>query len=329
MRTTTLPGTDLTTTRLGFGSAALMARLGRRESVRLLELAYDSGIGHFDTARAYGYGEAESAVGEFLSRHRDGVTVTTKLGMVPPRRSRGLRAAKALARLAARRTPALRRRLRERAHAMVQAGRFQPAEARASLETSLGELGLESVDILLLHECAPEDLHTEGLLELMEDLVREGKVRHFGIGTDVESTRRILAEQAGFGRIVQLRHNALEPALEELPALAGRALITHSAMRVLVARLLEATGDPARRRRWSGELGVDCSRRDVLGGLLMGYSLQSNSQGVVLFSSTDEGRIRSNAALVEGGEYSADQIRRFAALVREEIPTPSKAGAAA
>ena len=43
-----------------------MARLGRRESVRLLEVAYDSGITHFDTARSYGYGEAESAVGEFL-----------------------------------------------------------------------------------------------------------------------------------------------------------------------------------------------------------------------------------------------------------------------
>ena len=192
MRTITLPGTDLTTTRLGFGTAALMARLGRRESVRLLELAHESGIGHFDTARAYGYGEAESALGDFLSRHRDRVTVTTKLGMVPPRRSRGLRAAKAVARVAASRTPALRKRLRERAHSMVRSGRFEAAEARTSLETSLSELRIDCVDILLLHECSPEDLQDE-LFELLEALVAEGKIRYFGIGTDADSTRTILA----------------------------------------------------------------------------------------------------------------------------------------
>ena len=66
MRAVALPGTELAPSRLAFGSAPLMARLGRRESVRLLEVAHDSGITHFDTARSYGYGEAESAVGDFL-----------------------------------------------------------------------------------------------------------------------------------------------------------------------------------------------------------------------------------------------------------------------
>jgi aryl-alcohol dehydrogenase-like predicted oxidoreductase len=54
MRAVALPGTDLRPSRLGFGSAALMARLGRRESIRLLEVAHEAGITHFDTARAYG-----------------------------------------------------------------------------------------------------------------------------------------------------------------------------------------------------------------------------------------------------------------------------------
>ena len=112
MRTVRLPGTDLTPSRLGFGTSLLMARLGRRESVRLLEVAHESGITHFDTARAYGYGEAESAVGDFLAGRRDAVTVTTKVGLLPPRNSRGLRAAKAVARAAVSRAPALRARLR-------------------------------------------------------------------------------------------------------------------------------------------------------------------------------------------------------------------------
>ena len=329
MRTTTLPGTELTTTRLGFGTAALMARLGRRESVRLLEQAHDSGIGHFDTARAYGYGEAESALGEFLSCHRDGVTVTTKLGMVPPRRSPGLRAAKAVARVVAASTPALRARLRQRAQTAVQSGRFSPDEARASLETSLRELRLECVDILLLHECRPADLETAGLLELLQTLVREGKVRHFGIATDADSTRVILAEKPEFAPIVQLAHNPLELTLAELPALGGRPTITHSAMRVLVARLADAMSDAGLRRSWSDELGVDCSRRDVLGSLLVSYGLESNPGGVVLFSSTDPARIRSNAALVDGPGFSSGQARRFAELAREAVRPPMQARATA
>ncbi len=327
MRKITLPGTDLTTTRLGFGTAALMARLGRRESVRLLELAHESGIGHFDTARAYGYGEAESALGDFLSAPSGWHDHYHEAGYGPAAPVPRLRAAKAVARVAASRTPALRKRLRERAHSMVRSGRFAAPEARASLETSLSEMRIDCVDILLMHECSPEDLQDE-LLELLEALVREGKIRYFGIATDIGSTRTIMAERPQFARIVQVRNNALEPVLQQLP-LDGRATITHAAMRVLVARLMDALNDPGLRHRWSDELGLDCSSREIVGKLLMAWSLHSNDGGVVLFSSTDEGRIRSNAALVEGHDLSADRIDTFAGLAREAISTPLEAQASA
>ena len=47
------------TTRLGYGCSSIMGALGRRQSLRLLEAAYDAGIRHFDVAPMYGYGEAE------------------------------------------------------------------------------------------------------------------------------------------------------------------------------------------------------------------------------------------------------------------------------
>ena len=275
MRTVVLPGTGLTPSRLAFGCAALMARLTLRESVRLLEVAHDSGITHFDTARSYGYGEAESALGEFLSRHRDAVTVTTKLGIVPPRRSRTLQAAKPLARAIATRAPALRPLLRRRAAAMGQAGRFSPAEARSSLDTSLRELGVDRVDILLLHECRPDDLRSAGLLDFLEGAVREGKVGSFGVATDCESTRVILAERPRYARVVQLAHSAVDPELERLPALADTALITHSAIGPALRPLAELMRDPGRRERWSHALDVDCARPAVLGRLLLAYALQS------------------------------------------------------
>jgi D-threo-aldose 1-dehydrogenase len=319
MHTVALPGTDLVPSRLAFGSALLMGRLGRRRSVRLLEVAHESGITHFDTARSYGYGEAESAVGTFLTRHRDGVTVTTKLGMAPPRGAGGLRFAKGLVRAASQHAPGLRRVARRGAQRLSQTGCFDPGAARSSLETSLRELRTDAVDILLLHECTPADLQTEGLLDFLEGTVREGKVRSFGVGTDSESTRVILSERPEFARVVQVAHNAVDPTLERLPALAGRAVITHSAVGPALGRLTEALRDAGRSRRWSEALGLDCANGQVLGRLLLAYALQSNQDGVVLFASANEQRIRSNAALVERSEFLPEQIRAFARLAREAV----------
>jgi len=319
MKNVPLPGTDLTPSRLGFGSALLMVRLGRRESLRLLEVAHDSGITHFDTARSYGHGEAETALGEFLSRHRDRVTVATKLGIVPPRRSRPLHTAKALARAVANRAPAVRPVLRRGAQSLVQTGRFHPSEARNSLETSLRELGTDAVDILLLHECRPEDLQTEGLLDFLEGSVREGKVRNFGVATDARSTGVILNERPEFARVAQFSHNAVDRTFEQLPGLADTAVITHSAVRTPLGRLTELMRDRERCDRWSQALGLDCARAEVLGGLLLAYALDSNAHGVVLFASTNEARIRSNAALVDGKEFSHKQVRDFARLVRKSV----------
>jgi D-threo-aldose 1-dehydrogenase len=315
MRTVALPGTDLRASRLGFGSAALMARLGRRESVRLLEVAHEAGITHFDTARAYGYGEAEAALGEFLGRRRDAVTVTTKLGIVPPRPSRGLQAAKGAARTAVRRLPALRPLLRRGARSMGQTGAFEPAAARASLETSLRELGTESVDFLLLHECRAEDLRPE-LLAFLEAAVREGKVRRFGVATDRGSTEAILRDRPEFAGAIQLRQTVVDPPP---PAPAGVPVFSHSAIAPLLGPLVDALRDPGLRARWSEQLGVDCGDADVLARLLLAGALRANPAGVVLFSSTDAGRIRANAKVAAGDEPSPDQVDRFAELARDRL----------
>jgi D-threo-aldose 1-dehydrogenase len=314
MRRVALAGTDLTASPLGFGSAALMARLGRRESVRLLEVAHGSGVTHFDTARAYGYGEAESAVGDFLSRHRDAVTVTTKLGIVPPNASRAMRGAKATARAAARIVPGVRPLLRKRAQSMGHTGAFTPEAARASLEMSLRELRIETVDILLLHECRPHDVRTDGLLEFLEQAVKEGKVRYFGVATDRESTAAILVDRPEIARVAQVRQTVAD---DPFPAPPGVAILTHSAVAPLLRPLAEALRDEGRRRRWSDELGFDCAGPEALGRLLLASALHANPHGVVLFSSTNEQRIRSNAELGERDAFTTDQLRTFARLARE------------
>src|SRR5882757_1313079 len=87
MQTIPLADTNRQTTRLGFGCGSLMGATNRRDSLKLLETAYEAGIRHFDVAPMYGYGEAETCLGEFLQHHRGQITVTTKYGIAPPKTS--------------------------------------------------------------------------------------------------------------------------------------------------------------------------------------------------------------------------------------------------
>jgi hypothetical protein len=91
-----LSTTGRTTTRLGYGCSSLMGAMGRKESIAMLEAAFEAGLRHFDVAPMYGFGQAESCVGEFLSRHKAEVTVTTKYGISAPKRQ-GLLSGTALA----------------------------------------------------------------------------------------------------------------------------------------------------------------------------------------------------------------------------------------
>ncbi len=267
-----VPGTDISLSRLGFGLAPLGGRVGRAESLRLLERAFDAGITHFDTARSYGYGQAESVLGDFLERHRDEVTVTTKLGIAPPPDSSGFRAAKSLARAVTRVAPGARRLLRRGGQRMVSGGRFSAVEARESLETSLRELRVDRVDLLLLHECSPEDLHSEELIEFLDEAVREGKVGRYGVATDAASTAVILRDAPGCAGVVQLANSAVAPNLEELEVPPESVVITHTPL--------------------AGLAGERAS-------LMLAYALWSNPNGAVLFGSTDERHIEANVAVAE------------------------------
>jgi aryl-alcohol dehydrogenase-like predicted oxidoreductase len=282
-----VPGTDVRLPSYGYGCAALMARTTRAESVRLLEAAFDAGVTHFDVARSYGYGEAESAVGDLLARHRDAVTVTTKLGIAPPRRTAGLRAARTVARRLAAGSARLRPLLRAGASRMVSSGRFSVEEARASVERSLRELRTDAVDVLLLHDCEPGELHDD-LLEFLHGLVQAGDVRAFGVATGRDAAREIVADRPAFAPLVQVP----DPLLGPPPVGLGPAVVTHSVLAQGHGRVRESLG------RASIAVDVDVSDPAQLGRLLLALALRRNGNGTVLWSSRDVAHIRANAGLL-------------------------------
>lgn len=318
MRRVTLRGTDVTTSVLGYGCGGLMARMDRPTSVRCLELAFDAGVTHFDVARMYGYGEAESALGDFLAGRRDQVTVTTKLGIAPPRASAALSAAKAIARRGLALVPALRGAARRRAAQLHEGGRFGVADARESLETSLRELRTDHVDLLLLHECSPEDVDQDELLGFLTSCVDSGTVRQFGIATDPVAARRILDEAPDYAPVVQMHNSVLSPAADAIGDLARRPVISHSVLfDALDPVHAHVTASDERRHGWSDAVGADCADRAVLAGLMLAAASWAGDAAIALFSSRSEGHIRANVERSESA--TPEQVSRFLDLVAHEL----------
>ena len=171
---------------LGFGCAPMLGRVGRKASLAALGAAYDAGVSFFDTARSYGYGEAEGLLGEFLRGRREQVVVSTKFGIVPVRVGVMQRAMKPVARAVLRVAPGVRGVMRGRLEAQSSGGHFSVAALHESLEASLRALRTEYVDLLWMHEPAGSVLQQEELLDALEGLVVQGKVRRFGVSGEAE-----------------------------------------------------------------------------------------------------------------------------------------------
>lgn len=318
MRRVTLAGSGTTTSALGFGCAALGGKTGRRGSLRLLDAAFDAGITHFDVARMYGYGQAEAVLAEFLRRRRGEVTVTTKLGIDPPPSSGALAVARSAARQVVRVAPSLRRVARRGAQQMVATARFDVADARASLETSLRELGAERVDVLLLHECRPDDV-TDELVAFLEARVADGTVGALGTATDPAPAAQILRAQPDFGLVVQIPNSLTVPGLSRLPNVGARSLITHSALGGGLAEIERHLDSSTQtRERWSQAVDADLGDPRALGELMLAWAVLANPDGIVLFSSRDPARIAANARL-SAPEPRREGAARLAELVREEL----------
>ncbi len=286
------------TTRLGYGCSSIMGALGRRDSLRLLEAAYDAGIRHFDVAPMYGYGEAESCLGELVARHRD-ITITTKYGIAPPKRGGLLRSARRAAGPVLQRIPSLKRRLARAAGAVAapaEKSHFSAAEARVSLDNSLRALRTDFLDIWLLHEAEATDLTDDGLLDFVQQAVAEKKIGSFGVGSESAKLPALLRERSAYCGVVQHEWSVLQPA--EQPAAAfhihHRALTDH--LHTLHANLIS---DGERLRRWSDATGVDLVRREHLAALMLKAALVLHPGTILLVSSKSPAHIRENVRVAE------------------------------
>jgi len=301
---------------LGFGSGALLSkRRSRREALKLLETALDCGITYFDTARMYGSGRAEGILGELSARNRDHLILASKAGILPQSRSLFVRAMGRGVRFLHNAVPQSKRHVPVPAAYTPRFGFFGLADIRKSVETSLKELRTDYLDILLLHECTASNFENPALLDYLNDLKREGKIRAFGIATGIEETTAILGKHKGLSDVVQIPSAIWNMNIGKLPMDCG-LVITHSSLtgrfNVLLDRLSQ---DESMAAEWHSMTHVDPRDATSLARLLLAHALKSNPNGIVVFFSSSPENIVANVNCLKNRTIDEAQIEGLNALL--------------
>jgi aryl-alcohol dehydrogenase-like predicted oxidoreductase len=181
---------------LGFGCMGMSYGYGpagdRAEMISLVRSAVERGVSLFDTAEAYGPFTNEELVGEALAPFRGQVVIATKFGFKfgPKGEQTGLDS--------------------------------RPAHIREVAEASLKRLKIEAIDLFYQHRVDP-DVPIEDVAGAVRDLIREGKVKHFGLSeAGVQTIRRahavqpVTALQSEYSVWWRRPEEEVLPALEEL-----------------------------------------------------------------------------------------------------------------
>jgi len=172
---------SVTLSKLGFGCASVMGKVGRTESLRAMSEAFELGVTHFDVARSYGFGRAESVLGQFIKGKRDQVTVTTKFGVVPPNLSLSKQLAIPTVRFLTQIFPQIKNKLKKKSGELLATRCFDVEYARKCLDESLTQLKTDYIDIYMLHEPHLTFLDNEDELhDFLESAISVGKIKSWG-----------------------------------------------------------------------------------------------------------------------------------------------------
>jgi len=190
-------GRDLEVSAVGLGCMGMSQSYGpnpgdRQQMIALIRSAVDCGVTFFDTAEVYGPYHNEKLVGEALAPVRDQVLVATKFGF----------------------------RFDDAGHQVGLVSRSEHITAAA--DGSLRRLGVEAIDLYYQHRVNP-DMRIEDVAGTVAELIKAGKVRHFGLSEAAAGTIRrahavqpVTAVQSEYSLWWRRPEEQVLPALAEL-----------------------------------------------------------------------------------------------------------------
>lgn len=194
MQKRTLGNNGLEVSALGLGCMGLSFGYGqpteKNEAVKLLRSAYEQGITFFDTAEAYGPYANEELLGEALAPFRNDIVIATKFGFKDGKPDLGMDS--------------------------------RPETIKAVAEAALKRLKTDYIDLFYQHRVDP-NVPIEEVAGAVKELIKEGKVKHFGLseaGTDTirkaHAVQPVTALQSEYSMFFREPEKEIIPTLEEL-----------------------------------------------------------------------------------------------------------------
>src|SRR5688572_8642165 len=174
---------------IGAGCMSISANYGppadRGQGIKVIREAYEKGVTFFDTAEVYGPFTNEELVGEALAPFRDKVVIASKFGFD------------------------------------LEAGGLnsRPEHIKKVVEASLKRLRTDRIDLYYQHRVDP-NVPIEDVAGAVRDLIKEGKVLHFGLSeASAKTIRRAHAVQPVAA--VQTEYSLMERNVERNGVLAA------------------------------------------------------------------------------------------------------------
>ena len=199
---------NLEVSAIGLGCMGMSFSYGvlpeKKEMVSMLQAAVERGVTFFDTAEVYGPFTNEALLGEALSALRDKVVIATKFGFDLIANPKGIAGGPKL--------------------------NSKPAHIKQVAEASLKRLKTDHIDLFYQHRVDP-NVPIEDVAGAVKDLIKEGKVRHFGLSeAGVQTIRRAHAVQPGTALQSEYSLWWRKPEAEIIPTLEelGIGLVPYS-----------------------------------------------------------------------------------------------------
>lgn len=315
-----LPNTDIITTQLGFGCGQLMRTSSARARQKLLNVAYDAGVSHFDVARMYGLGKAEKELGKFARNKRDELIIGTKFGIDLNTSGARLARLQGIARKMIEVFPALRMLARRSSGGMIAPRNYEPKTAQISLETSLRELGTDYIDLFMLHEPTIKDINNSDILEFLVKAKSQGKIRAFGVSGDTDDVLDIYSSYPELTPLVQTPNNAVTRDIDKLLPEYNGALITYSPFSSSINMIIQhLKKNPVALKRWNDTIGMDCAAPDNIAILILYYCKSMLPNGVVLFSTSKPDRLKMLVESVSNTTSIDKYVSAFIKCIDEDL----------
>src|SRR5919201_6815995 len=213
METRRLGRTGLDVPMVGFGTLTISGFFGPVDdavSIQALHAAVDAGMRFIDTSDAYGAGRSEQIIGRFLRERpdRDQIIVCTKGG-----------------------------------NNMVTGVRnFTPDYIRGCLEGSLQRLGVDAIDVYLLHNPSLQNMQARDSFAVLETYKAQGKIKHWGVSVNTLPECKYVVT-SGEPAVRQMEYNLLDQSAADVFARAHAAGIGVIARVPLMRGLLSGRFD--------------------------------------------------------------------------------------